>query len=31
VPFDMNTRLRMPFIDPWLAALAGTGLPFCGG
>jgi 4-amino-4-deoxy-L-arabinose transferase-like glycosyltransferase len=26
VPFNMNTRLRMPFIDPWLAVLAGTGL-----
>ena len=26
VPFNMNTRLRMPFIDPWLAMLAGAGL-----
>jgi len=26
IPFNMNTRLRMPFIDPWLAALAGAGL-----
>jgi len=26
VPFNMNTRLRMPFIDPWLAVLAGAGL-----
>jgi 4-amino-4-deoxy-L-arabinose transferase-like glycosyltransferase len=28
VPFNMNTRLRMPFIDPWLAVLAGAGLLF---
>jgi len=26
VPFNMNTRLRMPFIDPWLAVLAAAGL-----
>jgi len=26
VPFNMNTRLRMPFIDPWLAVLGGAGL-----
>jgi len=26
VPFNMNTRLRMPFIDPWLAMLGGAGL-----
>jgi len=25
VPFNMNTRLRMPFIDPWVAVLAGAG------
>jgi len=40
LPFNMNTRLRMPFIDPWLAVLAGAGLlfaaermgfPFTGG
>ncbi|HTZ75387.1 MAG TPA: hypothetical protein VMB47_15805, partial [Candidatus Aquilonibacter sp.] len=40
IPFNMNTRLRMPFIDPWLAVLAGAGLlfaaermgfPFTGG
>jgi len=28
IPFNMNTRLRMPFIDPWLAVLAGAGLLF---
>jgi 4-amino-4-deoxy-L-arabinose transferase-like glycosyltransferase len=28
VPFNMNTRLRMPFIDPWLAVLGGGGLLF---
>ena len=28
VPFNMNTRLRMPFIDPWLAVLGGSGLLF---
>jgi 4-amino-4-deoxy-L-arabinose transferase-like glycosyltransferase len=26
IPFNMNTRLRMPFIDPLLAALGGAGL-----
>ena len=26
VPFNMNTRLRMPFIDPLLAMLGGAGL-----
>ena len=26
VPFNMNTRLRMPFVDPWLAMLGGAGL-----
>lgn len=26
IPFNMNTRLRMPFIDPMLAVLAGAGL-----
>jgi 4-amino-4-deoxy-L-arabinose transferase-like glycosyltransferase len=26
VPFNMNTRLRMPFIDPLLATLGGAGL-----
>lgn len=26
VPFNMNTRLRMPFIDPWLATLGGAGV-----
>jgi hypothetical protein len=25
LPFNMNTRLRMPFIDSWLAVLAGAG------
>jgi hypothetical protein len=25
LPFNMNTRYRMPFIDPLLAALAGMG------
>ena len=28
VPFNMNTRLRMPFIDPLLAVLGGAGLLF---
>jgi hypothetical protein len=26
LPFVMNTRLRMPFIDPLLAVLAGIGI-----
>jgi 4-amino-4-deoxy-L-arabinose transferase-like glycosyltransferase len=26
IPFNMNTRLRMPFIDPMLAVLGGAGL-----
>jgi 4-amino-4-deoxy-L-arabinose transferase-like glycosyltransferase len=26
VPFNMNTRLRMPFIDPWLTVLAGAAV-----
>jgi 4-amino-4-deoxy-L-arabinose transferase-like glycosyltransferase len=26
LPFNMNTRLRMPFVDPWLAVLAGAAL-----
>jgi hypothetical protein len=26
MPFNMNTRLRMPFIDPMLAMLGGAGL-----
>jgi 4-amino-4-deoxy-L-arabinose transferase-like glycosyltransferase len=26
VPFVMNTRLRVPFTDPWLAVLAGLGV-----
>jgi hypothetical protein len=25
LPFNMNTRYRMPLIDPLLAALAGIG------
>jgi 4-amino-4-deoxy-L-arabinose transferase-like glycosyltransferase len=27
-PFNMNTRLRTPFIDPWLAVLGGASLLF---
>ncbi|MGH9682896.1 MAG: glycosyltransferase family 39 protein [Candidatus Acidiferrales bacterium] len=26
LPFNMNTRLRTPFMDPWIAVLAGIGL-----
>ncbi|HEX4001803.1 MAG TPA: glycosyltransferase family 39 protein [Candidatus Acidoferrales bacterium] len=26
IPFCMNTRYRMPFIDPWLAVLVGAAL-----
>lgn len=26
LPFNMNTRLRMPFTDPWMAVLAGAAL-----
>jgi len=26
LPFVMNTRLRMPFLDPWITVLAGAAL-----
>ena len=30
VPFNMNTRYRIPFMDPWIAVLAGAGLVALG-
>ena len=31
LPFVMNTRLRMPFLDPWIAVLAGASLAAFAG